>query len=284
VSPPRRKVKVQNAITNEVLTGLVDRALEATGLRIPAGNAPDLVIHQSAQNLSIASAWDLRIASDEKAVSYTGPFLTDGSHPLAQGLQLSGVIWAGPASNQLAGVPVVAVGNVALLTAREDAVGRQHLGLYLDPELSTLPTTPNWPIFFWNLLHWRLAQSPGLKECNVRLGGEVEFTTTSIEARVAGPDRELKIIPVRSRPVLYRPEFAGLHVLTTDPYTNLFAVNLLSPEESNLATAAAGRWGQWQNERETRYEYESVLWIFLILGLAILVAHLVVVARSGASI
>ena len=83
-----------------------------------------------------------------------------------------------PATNSPASVPVILAGNVPLLSAREDMLGRQFLTLNLDPELSTFPRTPDWPVLFYNLLDWRIAQMPGLLDSNARLGSEVVLKTS----------------------------------------------------------------------------------------------------------
>jgi hypothetical protein len=282
--PPRKKVRVRTVLADELINSLVQRALEATGLSVAGGTNADLIIHQMPQPMAVLQAWDLRIITGEAAIPYTGPFLLDPSHPLAQGIDLNGVIWAASTTNRLAGMPVISAGNLALLSAQQDALGRQHLALRIDPTSSTLPASPNWPALFWNLLNWRISEMPGLRESNIRLGAEAEFATPEPSFLLTSPDGRFREMPARSNPVLVRPERCGIHALTTTTGTNLLAVNFLAPQESDLAAGATGRWGAWGNEREIRYEYESVLWIFLLLALIILTLHLCVLARSKASI
>ncbi len=87
------------------------------------------------------------------------------SHPLAAGVALEGVVWAGAAATNSPGdVPVILAGNTPLLSAREDVFGRRHLTLNFNPELSTLQNTPDWPVFFWNLLHGAPPKRPASRK------------------------------------------------------------------------------------------------------------------------
>ncbi len=278
--PVRKKVRVKTSLSDPVAARLVDRALTASGLRAPVNEPPEMIIHQSSQKVMEPEAWDLRLIQETPAATYTGPFVLDSSHPLGAGLNLDGVIWSGPATHRAGGVPIISAGNIPLLTSDEDALGRHHLSLAIDLDRSTLATSPNWPVLFWNLLSWRIAESPGLKEVNHRLGTDVEVTVASATASVIEPNRVVRQIQVRSNPVLFRPEQTGLHALITDRSTNVFAVNFLAPEESNLSGCATGEWGGGGQEEDIRYEYESVLWLFLLLALIMMAWHLYVLARS----
>ena len=112
---------------------------------------------------------------------YTGPFVVDNSHPLAKGIALQGVVWAGAgATNSPGEIPVILAGNVPLLSVREDLAGGRHLNLNFNPEISTVQSTPDWPVLFWNILTWRISEMPGLKESNARLGTEVTLKTTGL--------------------------------------------------------------------------------------------------------
>lgn len=284
LSPERKKVKTQVAIENESLRASVMEALQASGLFIHDTAHPELIIHQSPQPLLKNGAWDLRLTVDTEGTPYTGPFLVDASHPLARGLHLDGVIWSAAGTNAVAGAPVIAAGNIILLAAAEDYSGQQHLVMRISPELSTLASTPNWPILFYNLLQWRLSEIAGLRENNIRLGTEAEMVASDSSLLLLGPEGLRREIAVRSRPVLIHPGRAGNYAVVTSTTTNRLAVNLLSAEESNLARQVTGRWGQWKDVRSIQYEYESVLWIFLILALLVLTWHLILLTRRRAPV
>ena len=80
------------------------------------------------------------------------------------------------------------------------------------------------------------------------------------------------------------PDVPGLYTVSAGASSWQFAVNLLAPEESDLSTAKTGKWGEWEKPEETRREYASVLWLFVLGALVVLVAHLFLVTHSKARV
>lgn len=278
--PIRKRVRVQVSLTNSALTELVDRTLAATGLRASISDNPDLVIHHSDTSPN-NSAWSLRWAIPEKASAYTGPFIIDDSHPLGQGIGLAGVVWAGESmTNSKTDVPIILAGNVPLVSTREDITGRQFLTLNLNPDLSTVTKTPDWPILFWNILQWRASQFPGLIESNARLGTEVRLKTTGDPVTVQWPNGEKKSFPHTSDQLSLETPLPGVYSVTMGTATNSFAVNPLAADESDLQACTTGQWGNWDAEVERRYEQSPMAWLFALGALGLLTAHLWLLATG----
>ncbi len=278
--PIRKRVRVRVALTNSVLSDLVERTLAATGLRAAISDNPELVIHQS-DSASGSNAWSLNLKNEESARAFTGPFVIDSSHPLAQGMGLEGVVWAAAAITNAAGeVPVILAGNVPLLSAREDLTGRRFLTLNFNAELSTLQTTPDWPILFWNIMEWRATQIPGLLDSNARLGAEVILKTTGEPVTLFLPDRTSKTFSQTSDQLALETPLPGLYSVVMGAATNSFAVNALAAGESDLQTCAAGQWGKWQSDSTQRYEQSPMAWIFALAALGVLSAHLCLLATG----
>jgi hypothetical protein len=272
--PIRKRVRVQVALTNSALTELIDRTLAATGLRASISENPDLIIHHSDASPN-NNAWSLRWAIPEKASAYTGPFIVDDSHPLAQGIGLAGTVWAAASTTNASGnVPVILAGNVPLVSTREDVTGREFLTLNLDPELSTVTKTPDWPILFWNILQWRATQIPGLLENNARLGTEVILKTTGDAVTVGWPNGEVKSFPRTGDQLALETPFPGIYSVAMEQSTNSFAVNPLAADESDLQACTTGQWGNWDAGVEQRYEQSPMAWIFALGALGLLSAHL----------
>ena len=272
--PIRRRVRVQVALTNSALTELVDRALAATGLRSSISDHPELVIHHSDASPD-NTAWSLRWAIPEKATALTGPFIIDDSHPLGQGIGLAGAVWAaGTMTNSKTDVPIILAGNVPLLSTREDITGREFLTLNLDPDLSTVTKTPDWPILFWNLLQWRAREIPGLLDSNARLGTEVLLKTTGEAVSVRWPDGEEKSFPRTGGQLSLEAPLPGVYSVVTGQTTNSFAVNPLAADESDLQACVSGQWGNWEAGVEHRYEQSPMAWLFALGALGLLTAHL----------
>ena len=278
--PIRKRVRVRVSLTNEVLGELVERTLAATGLRAVISQDPELVIHQSDTSPG-SNTWSLNFVVPDKAKAYSGPFIVDSSQPLAEGVELEGVIWAAaPATNSPGEVPIVLAGNVPLVSVREDLLGREYMKFNFDPELSTLQTTPDWPILFWNLLHWRALELPGLRESNARLGTEVTFKTTGEAVAVTWPDGTVKSFPRTSDELALETPQPGIYSVGMGRSTNSFAVNLLSAEESDLSSCRTRKWGTWANDVEERYTQSPMAWIFALAALGILATHLFLLASG----
>ncbi len=279
--PIRKRVRVRVSLSDTNLNELAARTLEATGLRAALTENPELVIHQAESPLLASNCWSLRWNCPAESTAFTGPFLVDGSHPLAQGVALQGVVWAGATTTNAPGeVPVVLAGNTPLLSAREDALGRPHLTLNLNPQLSTLPGTPDWPALFWNLLAWRAAETPGLHDSNMRLGAEVLLKTVGERVTITWPDGSKHEFPKPTGNLAFEPLMPGVYSVAMGGATNSLAVNPLAADESDLQSCVTGRWGKWGAETERRTEVSSVSWLFGLLALGLLAAHLCLVAMG----
>jgi hypothetical protein len=279
--PPIRKyVRVQVALTNENLSALVNRALDATGFRASLSQNPELVIHSSDSPID-SNAWSMVWSAAAATNAFTGPFIVDNSHPLAEGVTLNGVIWAAATTTNVPGdVPVILAGNVPLLSEREDLIGRRHITLNLNPALSTVQDTPDWPIMFWDILSWRISEMPGLKESNARLGTEVILKTTGGPVAIMQPDGERNSFPKVGDELAIETPMPGIYSVVTRSETNQFSVNALAADRSDLSECASGQWGKWSEDAAGRFEEAPVVWIFGLLALACLTAHMYLVAGA----
>ncbi|HEY4415515.1 MAG TPA: hypothetical protein VGO57_07475, partial [Verrucomicrobiae bacterium] len=278
--PVRKRVRVQVALTNAVLSELANRTLDATGLRATLSENPELVIRDT-DTVANSNSWNLCWSTAAATNAYTGPFIVDDSHPLARGIALEGVVWAAAAvTNSPGDMPVIFAGNVPLLSVREDLIGRRHLTLNLNPDLSTVRNTPDWPILFWNLLSWRIAEMPGLKESNLRLGAEVNLKTGDERVTIRQPDGGEKTFPKTGGELALETPVTGIYSVILGTTTNEFSVNALAADESDLSACASGQWGKWGENTERRLEEASVVWIFGLLALGLLSWHLYLVTKA----
>ncbi len=276
----RRHVRVQVTLTNDILSALVNRTLDATGLRAAISSSPELVIHET-DSVTSSNSWSLCWSGSGATNAYTGPFIVDTSHPLAAGINLAGVVWSATvATNPPGNVPVILAGNIPLLSVREDTLGRMHLLANLNPDLSTLQNTPDWPILFWNILNWRISEMPGLKESNARLGAEVFLKCAGAPVTITLPDGTRNSFPKTGGELALETPMPGIYAVTLGTTTNQFAVNVLTADESDLSACTSGQWGKWSENTEHRLEESSVMWIFGLLALALLTTHLYLVATA----
>jgi hypothetical protein len=278
--PIRQRVRVQVALTNENSAALVNRTLAATGLRAALSENPELVIHETDTVVS-SNSWCLNWYAAGATNAYTGPFIVDDSHPLAKGIGLEGVIWAGAGTTNTPGeVPVILAGNVPLLSVREDVAGRRHVHLNFNAGLSTLQSAPDWPVLFWNILSWRISEMPGLKESNARLGTEVILKTAGETVTLAQPDGGKTVFAKTGGELALETPMPGIYSVSAGAVTNQFSVNLLAADKSNLSACASGQWGKWSEDTERRLEETSAVWVFGLVALGLLSAHLYLVAAG----
>jgi hypothetical protein len=278
--PIRKRVRVQVALTNELSAALVNRTLAATGLRAALSDNPELVVRETDAAYG-SNAWNLRLAADSATNAYTGPFIVDDSHPLARGIALQGVVWAGAGITNAPGeIPVILAGNVPLLSVREDVAGRRHLNLNFNPELSTVENTPDWPVLFWNVLSWRISEMPGLRESNARLGTEVILKTSGEAVTITRPDGIKTTFPNTGGELALETSLPGIYSVTAGAVTNEFSVNVLAADKSDLSACTSGQWGRWGEETERRLVETPAVWFFGLLALALLAAHLYLVAAA----
>ncbi len=283
---PHRPVQVAVRVGDEELRGAIDEALASTGRARTDSVRTELLITDDPQTAAPPGVWSLVLRRDPEPASFIGPFVLDRAHPLTAGLSLAGVVWGAGQQAQPPGLPVVTVGDTALLTDDRRIGGSHELSLRLEPQLSTLHHTPNWPILFWNLLDWRAEHLPGVRRPNLRLGAEAVFTLheDADEARIIDPDGRSYTLPVRDRRITFHPRAVGICQVNVNQTTYRLAVNALSIDESDLSDCRADTWGDWLDERTLRREYRSIAWALLLAAGAGLAAHQWLIARAAASV
>jgi len=280
--PIRKRVRVQLALADENLRTLANRTLDATGLRAAISSDPQILIHDgatAATNPADGDCWNLHWIGSGGANAFVSPFIIDTSHPLGRGVALQGAVWAGAtAANTSGDVPVILAGNTPLLSVREDAPGRRLLTLNFNPELSTLQDTPDWPVLFWNLLQWRSAEMRGLNDSNVRLGAEANLKTAGQGVNITQPDGTTRSFPKTGGELALETPMPGIYSVMMGAARSQFSVNPLSADESDLSSCVSGHWGAWGETTEVRLEETSAVWIFGLLALVMLSAHLFLLA------
>ncbi len=283
-----RRVKVQTLIADELLREAVERGLTASGLCSPLATPPDLVISDSHVGAEMPpAAWHLRFYADPDAQAFTGPYLTDASHPLLQGVSLDNVVWAAAGTKLSAseGRPVLLAGNLPLITDTQ-RFDRREIAISLLPRRSSLFRTPAWPMLLWNLLTWRAAHFPGPVAPNVRLGQTIQISaapgTTAVT--IAGPETSLSLKPGSAGQLLWPPARPGLFTATVGGQSFRIGVNPLNAVESDLRQAATGAGGDWLGEAVLQAEYRSWSWLFLLVALTGLIWHQSLIGRAGEAV
>lgn len=271
---PRERIRVQVSCQDDQLRSLVERTLDATGMRSAVSTQPQLFIHDRPGRPPGTNTWSVQFHVDDEAGALTGPFVMDGAHPVTRGLSLVGVVWAAGARTNASTELVLATGGErALMTVEQDLLGRSKVLLNLNPALSTITQSPDWPILFWNLLEWRRSALPGLDEVNFRPGTDVRIRTGGTRVSLRHPDDRVEELVVGHEELIARTDVTGLYEVQAEDGTWRFAVNFLATEESDLRGATTGEWGRWETDEESRRQYSSVLWLFALCALSGMFAH-----------
>jgi hypothetical protein len=125
-----------------------------------------------------------------------------------------------------------------------------------------------------------VAETPGLKESNARLGSEVILKTTGGPVMVTLPDGTANSFPKTADQLAIETPLPGIYSVAMDRTTNSFSVNPLAANESDLSACVTGQWGAWGNDSERRLEEASLVWIFTLAALGLLTLHLYLLAAG----
>ncbi|HMF18573.1 MAG TPA: hypothetical protein VKE98_15285, partial [Gemmataceae bacterium] len=284
--PEKQKpVRVELRINDETLRPLLERALRATRRVNLTDVRPDILFVDNTGVVPVGpDTWLVEWHQEKEGESYVGPFVLDRNHPLLEGLSLQGVVWGAGKGEVFPGRPILLAGNVPLITDTASSMGRQHLRIRLQPELSTVQDTPQWPILIWNLITWRAAHAPGLDRSNLRLGESAVLTVPAgvDTVELKSPGAKGRTLPVQGRQVTIKPLSAGLHDVRAGETTFFLTANPLSRDESDLSACATGRWGEWADRSAEEMESRHFAWILLLLAAAVLTIHMVLM-RGGTS-
>ncbi|MCS7167442.1 MAG: BatA and WFA domain-containing protein [Gemmatales bacterium] len=283
-------VRVHVEVSQARLRSALEKALQAAGQTVFDRSEPHVLITDNPARRPTETTWLVQLVLEKEGEAFTGPFLLDQQHPLCEGLSLLDVIW-GSRRDRLEGIPIITVADIPLVTETVHGWERRHLRLRLIPELTTWPRSPDWPIFWANLVHWRRSEFPGPATVHARLGDVLRMRsgrhtdTSSGESfvRCRFPDGREERFVVRNRQAFVPLRQLGVHEILVGEQTWLVAVNMSNRAESDLRSRASGRWGQWHNEEILRQDYRDLTWVFLLAALAVLLLHGWLAHRSGSS-
>jgi hypothetical protein len=284
--PLRVQVDIPDAEPFASLRASVIRALNATGLASAVSTRPELIITNRSIGETAINAHRLEILTGEDPVSFEGPFVVNRTHPLLEGVLLDALIWTVAGNRTPDGTPLILAGNRVLVAENETPTGKLVLQMALEPELSTLTESLDWPIFMTNLVRWCQSSRPGPKEVNVRLGQPVtihltEESAATGQASLTLPDATRQTIRIHNQQLEFETLLPGLYQVSSGPSKYEVACNVLQTDESDLRRAVTGEWGEW-NETDSEFDQRMNLdWAFILVVLACLIAELTILARSG---
>jgi hypothetical protein len=279
---PRENVRVVIDVQDSELRKLVEKALAATKDVELVQDRPELrITDYDAIRQHDSQSWILKLIADAESQSYLGPFVVNRSHPLTEGLSLGGVVWGAGKNSSQSGAPVIAAGDVLLLTDLERPDGTHEVQMQLRPRLSTVHETPNWPILIWNLIDWRAASAPGIRDGNLRLGAEaiVNLRPGTLSIRMITPEGKTVELPVQSNTQMIQTDSVGVYELKTSNQNLTFAVNALNSQESDLRGCGSGSWGDANPSVDGVVQHRNWSWAFLLMAIVVMAVHVGLISK-----
>lgn len=299
--PNRRPVRVMIGSLPADIHDSLKRAIESSGIGTIVTERPEILFtsrghtgtesHEHATTETSADEssdsntpnlvmWTVRFvtSSEEEIKSFIGPFVIDRSNPVTNGLTLEGTVWGASENTSMGGFPIISAGNTPLITELIRRNSARDINFQLNDRYSTLTNSPAWPILIWNLLKYRMDQSHGIPDNNIRLGSEAVFLGTPDDrtVQVTSPNGEKKNYPVRNMMLPIPANEVGLYNVNAPSGKYAFAVAALSVEESNISKASSGMFGGWMDEDTLRSDFHSIVWALLLTALIILSVHLII--------
>lgn len=284
VAPFRRSVAVRIDIADADLRGLVERAVDATGLAREE-SPPELLITDRPELPAARGCWRLLVTRPRDARGLAGPFFADSANPLLEGVDLMGLVWGAKLGTILPGDAMLSSAETGLLSESRTADGTPQFAMQIDPAVSTVHLAPAWPALFHNLLSLRKDALPGFRQHNLRAGMALECRLPVAAERVEifppGADRGMAL-PVAGREFTLPARRAGVYRLAAGRDEYRAAGNFLAAAESDLRRRAAGTAGKWGDLERRREQLRAAAPVLLVVSLVVLALHqFLCAARSG---
>jgi len=279
-----RKASLHMDIASPSLRTVLGRAVAASGLAelTAERDKADTIFSDKTLPVLPADTWAVRFMVGKGGKAYTGPFIVDHAHPLTDGLDLDGVVWGATGGEDLPGIPVIAAGNVSLLSVKDRGIASPIITVKYCPEMSTLQTHPSWPALVWNLLAWRNQSLPGIRNANLRVGipATIGDRLEVHSLQTVLPDGHEETIQRTLSGFSLPTPLPGLYRLRSGKTDWILAANLLAPGESDLSGGSSGDWGRWTSSDVLVRHYTGFRWGFLLSACFLLGVHWIMMVRA----
>lgn len=171
---------------------------------------------------------------------HKSPFILDRSHPLLSGLEMAGIHWLSGGAD-LPGQVLVASGAKVLVSAEPAGLGTR-IWADVDGSAGNFVRSPDWPIFFANVLEVARREVPGCRSEQLRIGEELVYRSRDpgepLELRAPhdGPVTTAsgRLSAIVSQPGIYRVVTRAAGVPADRRELAQVAVRFMDPAESDL--------------------------------------------------
>lgn len=277
VVPRFRPLRVKLAISDTGLLNFWQRSLKAVSqVALCETNEDWLITDQMGENEAKPV---LFLVKGKEPKALMGPFFSDRSHAICQGVVLPGLVWGAWGDGKSDGVALCSAGNLPLLTQK----GENRLELNLIPLRSTLVQDPVWPALVWNMAMWAEQLRPGLRQFNYHqnelLKSRVPVGSQPILTDPSGSQVETAINAERLVASLDKSGLWHWREASKPDAAMAIAVNLLPGDESDLSNhlsmrrSAVAVNGRVLGRRE-------LSWLFILPALLLLAGHVYLLRRG----
>ncbi len=294
-----RPVSIVIRAQNEALQSAAQRWIDADPqATLSAVSVPELLITDDTAP-GPDGAWPVRVlAPQSESSAYSGPFITNREHELAEGLDFSGLIWStdlnaalpeAPASSSARTDPILVLGSTTVIEHRRFASGERETLLSIAINTSNLDDHIAWPVLLSNAARQRREARPGPATANTRVGQPVRIATpinASEPIIVTDPAGETRTL--RLRDTEFTPLQPGLYTVAIGEQTFALSAMPIAPSESDLRSAETLVVEPTQVEGvESAITTRNIAWLLAILAATALLAHGLLVSgiyRRGGSV
>ncbi len=243
IRPKAALVRITNLLPPGRSRRTVERALRATRVTEAADPATaDLVFAlPGAHSATHESQWVVEFGGDAKGVDLIGPYMIERANPLAEGIQLDGVVWGGVSQEKTTARPIISAGEFPLFTVAKEAQGLR-LRLNIDMQRSNLHKSPAGPLLISNIVERRREQLPQLLRWNLHQGERFSLLPPAdTGGRLIGPSGDASRLGAGRPILLTAPAQTGVYTIQfVETDFDQFAVNFLDATESDLSRCSEG--------------------------------------------
>jgi len=214
----------------------------------------------------------------QNAKALIGPYLIEKRHPLMNGIVLGGVVWGGVQANPEETIPIISTGS-SLLFGERTGTSANAFVMNVDLQASNLTESPDWPIFWTNLMEQVRVSRPGFQRWNYQLeesilfslSPEVQRSDEPLTLRFNGDKKPLlKLQTVEISP---RDQVGIYEIYAGEKQLDSFAVNFLDRQESNLLELSDGERASAEPAVATGIRWDNPFsWLLAVGILATMVA------------
>ena len=146
---------------------------------------------------------------------------------------------------------------------------------------SSLTTSVNWPVIFYNIGEWLKSNQSGPDRINVKLGDKIYFKPAPLmrDLVVLAPGGEQQLYQLGDEKLMLFFSEPGVYKLKNGKDEYKLSVNVMNSMESSLLANSFKFIKKSQSYDELKMSYYNLSYIFILLALGLLIFHQYLIRR-----